>query len=88
MCTYVIGNLVKSVEVRPGLELTADEITFGYDLLFERNKLWAKQRWLGVQSQQNPSDAWIIQEVLYDTKPNLLIETGTQNGGGTLFTPL
>ena len=38
--------------------LSVDDILFGYDLLFEKNKLWAKQRWLGIQTQQNPSDAW------------------------------
>lgn len=64
---------------------TVDEVTFGYDLLYERNALWAQQRWMGVQSQQNPSDAWILQEILFDTQPDLLIETGTQNGGGALF---
>lgn len=65
--------------------ITSDDIVFGYDLLFEKYKLWAKQRWLGIQTQQDPSDAWILQEILFDTKPDVLIETGTQNGGSAVF---
>ena len=30
-------------------------------------------------------DAWILQEILFDCRPDLLVETGTHNGGGTLF---
>lgn len=63
----------------------ARDWAFAYDRFFETNKLWAKQRWMGVQTQQNPNDAWIIQEILWDTQPDLLIETGTQNGGSALF---
>ena len=65
--------------------LSAGQVDGAYDGLFEKNRLWARQRWMGVQCQQDPSDAWILQEILYDTQPDLLIETGTQNGGGSLF---
>jgi cephalosporin hydroxylase len=66
-------------------ELSVDDVTFGFDQLYEHNKLWAQQRFMGVQCQQDPMDAWILQEILFDCRPDLVIETGTQNGGGTLF---
>ena len=64
---------------------TTENILTNFDRLFEKSKLWAMQRFMGVQTQQNPFDAWIIQEILWDTRPQLVIETGTQNGGGAVY---
>ncbi len=61
------------------------DAVFSYDAFFEYNRLWAKQRWLGIHAEQNPSDAWVIQEILFDCRPDLIVETGTHNGGGALF---
>ena len=41
--------------------------------------------WLGVPTWKLPSDMWVYQEILYETRPDLLIETGTQYGGSTRF---
>jgi cephalosporin hydroxylase len=41
--------------------------------------------WFGVPTWKLPSDMWVYQEILFDTKPDLLIETGTQYGGSTRF---
>ena len=65
--------------------LSVDDVVYGYDQLYEHNQLWAQQRFMGVQCQQDPMDAWVLQEILFDTQPDLLIETGTQNGGGALM---
>ena len=67
------------------LSLRPEDVAFAYDQLYESRKLWAQQRFMGVQCQQNPMDAWILQEILFDARPQLLIETGTQNGGGALY---
>lgn len=32
-----------------------------------------------------PTDLWIYQEILYDIRPDLIIETGTMYGGSALF---
>jgi len=46
-------------------------------------------RWLGVPAIQNPFDAWIIQEIIWETRPDVIIETGTLAGGGaTLWASL
>src|SRR5262245_56937958 len=34
-------------------------------------------RWLGRMVWQYPFDAWILQEVVGDLKPDLIVETGT-----------
>jgi cephalosporin hydroxylase len=38
-------------------------------------------RFLGVSTLQNPSDAWIIMEIMHEVKPDLMVETGTYHGG-------
>ena len=42
-------------------------------------------RYQGIQVQKNPLDLWIYQEILYETKPDLIVEFGTASGGTTLF---
>jgi len=44
-----------------------------------------QNRWLGETSLQNPFDAWVIQEIIYETRPDLIIETGTFAGGGAVL---
>jgi cephalosporin hydroxylase len=41
--------------------------------------------YFGVGAQKSPFDAWIYQEIMYETKPDVIIEIGTARGGGTLF---
>ena len=40
-----------------------------------------KNTFLGVKTIQLPTDAWIIQEILYEVKPDLIVETGAFKGG-------
>ena len=40
---------------------------------------------MGVRIGQDPFDALVIQEMLHDVKPDLIIETGTNSGGGALY---
>lgn len=44
-----------------------------------------KTLWLGVPIQQCPLDMQVYQRILYQTKPDVLIETGTLNGGSAYF---
>jgi cephalosporin hydroxylase len=51
---------------------------------------WQRTSWLGVDAKQCAEDLIVLQQVIWDTKPDLVIETGTFNGGtayffGTLF---
>lgn len=41
--------------------------------------------WLGIPSVQNPADNWMMQEIIYEVNPDVIIETGTYKGGTTLF---
>lgn len=45
-----------------------------------------QQRWMGRIIWKNPLDCWIYQEILYDTKPQAIVELGVGHGGGVLYT--
>ena len=42
-------------------------------------------RWMGVRADKNPLDAWIYQEILFEVRPEVVIEIGSYQGGSTLF---
>ena len=44
-----------------------------------------KSTWMGVLACKNPCDAWRYQEIIFQNKPDLIIETGTFKGGGAWF---
>ena len=39
----------------------------------------------GIRSVQTPMDNWMVQQILSELRPDFVIETGTLNGGTTLF---
>jgi cephalosporin hydroxylase len=41
--------------------------------------------WLGISTEKCPFDMWVYQEMIYETKPEVIIETGTRHGGSALF---
>jgi cephalosporin hydroxylase len=63
--------------------------------LFHAEHLWpdaflsggghARPRWLGVPVWKLPLDSWVLQEIIAETRPEVIVETGTQYGGSTLF---
>lgn len=42
-------------------------------------------KWMGVPVLQSPFDMWTFQEVIVDTLPEVIIETGSAAGGSALF---
>jgi cephalosporin hydroxylase len=62
-----------------------NRISDPYHIYFEKNRLWENITWLGVPMWKLPNDAMIIQEIIYETKPEVIIETGTGYGGSALF---
>jgi len=41
--------------------------------------------WLGIATEKCPTDLWVYQEIIYQTKPSVIIECGTAQGGSALF---
>lgn len=42
-------------------------------------------RWLGCRVLKCPLDLWVYQEIIHETRPEVIIETGTCDGGSALF---
>lgn len=55
-----------------------------YDL-GQKGGTWQNTRWMGTQILKCPLDLWIYQEILFEIKPELIIECGTFSGGSALF---
>lgn len=51
----------------------------------KKAQTWLANHWLGIQTSQNPNDVWITQEIIVEQKPDILVETGTKNGGSALI---
>jgi cephalosporin hydroxylase len=41
--------------------------------------------WLGVTTEQCPLDMWVLQEIIWETRPDVIVETGTAFGGSALY---
>lgn len=41
--------------------------------------------WMGVKAWKNPLDAWIYQEIVYEVRPDVIVELGSASGGGALY---
>lgn len=50
-----------------------------------RTKYFYNFTWLGVPIIQFPQDLIALQEIIYDTQPDIIIETGLAWGGSALF---
>jgi cephalosporin hydroxylase len=46
---------------------------------------WGDTWWFGARAEKLPADMWVYQEILYETRPDVVIETGTMNGGSAHF---
>jgi cephalosporin hydroxylase len=46
---------------------------------------WDNTSFLGVPLWKNPLDLWVYQEILWDVKPALIVETGTYRGGSAFY---
>ena len=62
-----------------------NEITDEFHKHYWYSEVWQKTYWFGVQIKKCPLDIFIYQEILYQTKPDAIIECGTSEGGSALY---
>ena len=61
--------------------LTRDEVRDLFQRLFDREHKVLRNTWFGVRTYQHPFDVWIQQEIIFEVKPDFIVETGTFQGG-------
>src|SRR5437588_8314078 len=99
MMQGLVGNVRNRVRLRTRLKqlFSADhdsprsesQIIDAFHQLYYDSKpvggTWAATFWLGTPAQKCPLDLWIYQEIMHELEPDLIIETGTAQGGSALF---
>lgn len=49
------------------------------------DQTWRTVTWMGVPALKLPLDLWALQEIVFETRPGLILETGVHRGGTTLY---
>ena len=64
-------------------KLVVDRFTKLY--YHSKPRIWNNTFWFGVPIGKCPPDLWTYQEIIFETKPDIIIECGTGTGGSALF---
>jgi cephalosporin hydroxylase len=75
---------VTSARFRLDRRLDRAAVARAHDVLYESDA-WTEATWLGAQALKNPLDLWVYQEIIVETRPDLIVETGTYRGGSALY---
>ena len=75
---------VTSARFRLDRRLDRAAVARAHDVLYESDA-WTQASWLGAQALKNPLDLWVYQEIMVETRPELVVETGTYRGGSALY---
>ena len=60
---------------RIGRRLDRAAVARAHDVLYLSDP-WTEATWLGAQALKNPLDLWVYQEIMAETRPELIVETG------------
>jgi cephalosporin hydroxylase len=75
---------VTSARFRLDRRLDRAAVVRAHDVLYQSDA-WTQATWLGAQALKNPLDLWVYQEIMFETEPELVVETGTYRGGSALY---
>ncbi|HEY1317935.1 MAG TPA: CmcI family methyltransferase [Gaiella sp.] len=75
---------VRGARHRVGRRLDHAAVSRAHDALY-LSDAWTEARWLGAQALKNPLDLWVYQEIMVETRPEVIVETGTYRGGSAFF---
>lgn len=67
---------------KPAIDNISQEVVDRFhEAFYLRQQCW----WMGQEMQKCPLDLFMYQEILYECKPDLIIECGTWRGGSALY---
>lgn len=66
---------------------TPDDIVRQFHQLFydRVSTTWNNTFWMGIRALKNPLDLWIYQEIIFEMRPDVIVETGTCHGGSAFY---
>jgi len=56
-----------------------------HKLYYDNPKTVHGIHWFGTKIQKLPLDLWMYQEIIHETNPDYIVETGTADGGSAMF---
>lgn len=77
-----------SGEHMPAKRFSAAEIrarTDAFHEVYYYTRLWERAHWLGVPAWKCPLDMWVVQELITETRPDVIVECGTALGGSAMY---
>lgn len=79
----------ESREVRESVERTPEQVVDDFHRLYYDSSrsggTWHDTFWQGIPTWKCPLDLWVYQEIIFDQRPDVIVETGTAFGGSALF---
>lgn len=58
----------------------------GFHRLYQYDvNTWQNTYWFGVKTLKCPLDLWVYQEIIWELRPDILIETGSAHGGTAMY---
>ena len=67
------------------LKLGQEEISNLFHHLYYGSRVWENTYWHGRHILKCPLDMWVYQEIIFELRPDYIIETGTFMGGSALY---
>ena len=67
------------------VKLNQTDITNLFHVVNYNSLVWQRTTWFGHRIFKCPMDMWIYQEMLFELKPDFIIETGTLFGGSAWY---
>ncbi len=52
---------------------------------YHKEVVFDKVSWMGVKARKMVLDAWVYQQIIYQVRPEIIIEIGNAEGGSTLY---
>ncbi len=74
----------KAASFRLSRRLDRAAVSRAHEVFYASNA-WTQATWLGSQALKNPLDLWVYQEIMAETRPDVVVETGTYRGGSAHF---
>jgi cephalosporin hydroxylase len=80
-----------------GQTITKDDVFFLMDRLYEFGQLgtsklcencgglFTQTKFRGIPIQSTPNDLFVLQEIIHEHSPDVIVETGTASGGSAIF---
>lgn len=80
----VMAERVFAAEQRTALSPQATIDRF-HILFYNDHQTLGRNLWMGIPTEQNPNDVWITQEILFEVKPDFVVEAGAYMGGSAVL---